>query len=74
MLVNIDLRVAIRHQIPILLDKVAPTPMFVIGKCARQCLVRLIESTSRFSSDSVDQNPLPRIQRNFSAHVHEHSM
>jgi hypothetical protein len=59
MLVHIDLCVAIRHQIPILLDRVASVPMFVTGRCAHECHSYLTKSPSRFSCNPADQNPLP---------------
>jgi hypothetical protein len=36
MLTQIDLGVVIRRQIPVLLDKVAPVPIFVTGKCENE--------------------------------------
>lgn len=59
MLVHIDLCVAIRHQILILLDRVASVPMFVTGRCAHECHSYLTKSPCRFSCDSANQNSLP---------------
>jgi len=39
LLINIDLSISVRQQVPILLDKLASTPMFVTGNIINASIV-----------------------------------